>query len=188
MAEIPNSKDGYIEALDFIINFLKEHEQNIDNSIDELATVVESMEDTEVLLGKVEKLEEKIDNLQKEIANSIGYLPNAPKEALQTLEKQEPHAQIAPEISPVIIQSEPSIILHCKEWGDFQVLATQAQMVTFSLKQNENVFQADALKGNKIITYNVALPNFSIILKTCLSKLLDINEKNIMEGSLDKPK
>jgi len=40
-----------------------------------------------------------------------------------------------------------------KEIADFQVLAMQAQMLTFSVKTGENVFQAEALKGNQIITY-----------------------------------
>ena len=66
MAEAPNSKDKALEALDFIINVLKEHEQNLDKSINELATVTEQIGDTEALNSKVGKVEEKINNLQKE--------------------------------------------------------------------------------------------------------------------------
>jgi hypothetical protein len=63
-----------------------------------------------------------------------------------------------------------------------------AQALTFSYNEDEKVFQADALKGNQIIKYTGALPNFSIILKTWLSRQLAITERNILEGFLDKPK
>ena len=82
MAEDPNSKDKALEALDFIINVLKEHEQNLDKSINELATVTEQIGDTEALNSTVGKVEEKINNLQKEVTNLIGYLSNATKELL----------------------------------------------------------------------------------------------------------
>ena len=61
-------------------------------------------------------------------------------------------------------------------------------MLTFTLKEAGQVFQAYALKGNQIITYAGTPPNFSIILKTWLSRQLDIPERNILEGFLGKPK
>ena len=189
MAENSGSKDRYLEALDIVVNFLKEHEQNLDKSINEFASVIEQMGNFEVLYDKVEKVEEKIGNLQKEVTNLIGCLSNAPKEATSaSIEKEEPQAYAAPALAPVVIQGGPSFVLRCKEWGDFQVLAKQAQMLTFSFKEDEKVFQVDALKENKIITYKVALPDFSTILKKMLSGLLDIKEQNIIEGFLDKPK
>ena len=39
------------------------------------------------LKDKVEESEEKIDNLQKEVANLIGYLSNPPKNALLAVNK-----------------------------------------------------------------------------------------------------
>jgi hypothetical protein len=76
------------------------------------------------------------------------------------------------------------VILRCKQWEDFQTLAYRAQTLSFSYKEDEKVFQADALKGNQIITYSGALPKFSSILKTSLSKQLDVPETNILEGVL----
>ena len=43
MSENPGSKDKSLETLDFIINVLKEHEMNLDKTIDELSTVVEQI-------------------------------------------------------------------------------------------------------------------------------------------------
>ena len=58
------------KALDFLMNVLKEHEQTLDESIHELATVAEQMGNTDALKTKVESAEQKIDNLQKEITES----------------------------------------------------------------------------------------------------------------------
>ena len=80
MAKNPQSKDDALEALDFIVNVLKEHEKDLDKLINELATVTEQMGDSSELSGKVEKVEGKIDSLQKEVTNLIGALSSAPKQ------------------------------------------------------------------------------------------------------------
>ena len=60
--------------------------------------------------------------------------------------------------------------------------------LSFTYKEAEKVFQAEALRGNQVIVYAGALPNFSKILKAWLSKELDVSEQNILEGFLDKPR
>ncbi len=89
MARNPQSKDEAFEALDFIVNVLKEHEKDLDKLINELATVTEQIGDTGQLNGKVEKVEEKINGLQKEVTNLITYLSSAPKEALPAAIKEQ---------------------------------------------------------------------------------------------------
>jgi hypothetical protein len=138
-------------------------------------------------MGKMETVEEKINNLQKEVTNLIGYLSNAPKKALPAeVKEQEPQVQAAISVSPTVVQGGLSVILRCKHWADFQALAMHAQTLFFSYKENEKVFQVDALKGNQIIMYTGAFSNFSMILKAWLSRQLEITEENILEGSLDK--
>ena len=189
MGENPDSKDRSLEALDFIINVLKQHEQNLDKSIDQLATVAEQIGNTDVLNDKMATVEEKINILQKEVTYLIGYLSNAPEKAfLATVKEQEPPVQAAPAVSPVFVQCEPSVILRCKQWADFQVFAMHAQALTFSYKEDKTVFRADALKGNLIIIYAGAFPDFSMILKIWLSRQFNITEQNVLEGFLDKPK
>ena len=181
MTKNPQSKDDSLEALDFIVNVLKEHEKDLDKLINELATVTEQLGDTGEISDKVEKVEEKVSSLQKEVSSLISYVSgSAPKEALPVAVKEQP-SQTAP-VPP--FQSKSSVILRCKQWEDFQTLAYQAQTISFSYKEDEKVFQADALKGNQIITYSGALPKFSSILKTSLSKQLDVSETNILEGVL----
>jgi hypothetical protein len=183
LAKIPESKDEALEALDFIVNVLKEHERDLDKLINELATVTEQLGDTSELTGKVDKIEEKINGLQKEVTNLIGYMSSTPKDTLPTIAKEKP-CEAAPATGVTL--GTASVILRCNQWEDFQDLATHTQTLSYSYKEEEKTFQADALKGNQIITYNGALPKFSAILKTWLSKQLDISERSILEGGLAK--
>lgn len=183
MDKNPQSRDDALEALDFIVNVLKEHEKDLDKLINELATVTEQMGDTGELNGKVEKVEEKIDTLQKEVRKLIGSLSSAPKESIQTVVSEEKPKEVV-SVAADAVRIGSSVILRCRRWEDFQNLATKAQTLSFSYKEEEKVFQADALKGNQIITYCGVLPNFSSILKMWLSKQLDVPERSILEGGL----
>jgi hypothetical protein len=181
MADNSNSKDKALEALDFIINVLKEHEESLDKSIDALATITEQMGDPSSLNGKVEKIEAEINSLQKEVANLISHLPTTQKETQPIVPKEQIHPLVQPESLMV-----PSSILSCKQWEDFQILASHAQTLSFDYNEAEKIFQANALKGNQIITYKGSIPSFSIILKAWLSVQLDVTNQNILEGFLEK--
>ena len=174
------SKDDALEAVDFIINVLKEHEKDLDRLINELGTITERLGDAGEFSGKIEKVEERLTILQNEIANLITYLsasgeahpasaPNVPEQKIQTAQRTV-HA--------------PPVILRCKHWEDFQTLANQAQTLSFLYKEAEKTFQADALKDNQIITYSGELPKEPALLKTWLSRQLGVPEKQILEGIL----
>ncbi len=185
MTKNPQSKDDSLEALDFIVNVLKEHERDLDKLINELATVTEQLGDTGEISGKVEKIEEKINNLQKEVTNLITHMSSsAPKEEPPAAVKEQTSQSLSQTAPVSVAQGKPSVILRCKQWEDFQALSFHAQTVSFSYKEDEKVFQADALKGDQIITYNGAFPKFSSILKASLSKQLDVPEAKILEGVL----
>lgn len=185
MAKNPQSRDDALEALDFIVNVLKEHEKDLDKLINELATVTEQLGDTGELSGKVEKVEEKINGLQKEVTTLIGYVSRVPKETLVMPAKPQPTLVTpAPPLGSAMVNAGPAVILRCTQWEDFQKLASKAQTVSFTYKEDEKVFQADALKGNQIITYSGALPKLSFVLKGWLSRQLEVSEQNILEGVL----
>ena len=188
MAENPNSRDRSFEALDFIINVLKEHEQTLDKSIQELATVTERRESSNVPEAKIEKIEQKLDSLQKEVAKLIGYLTNQSKTPSAPSSPLEPTAKATPTVSPPIIQGMSSVILNCKQWEDFHLLAMHSQTLLFSIKENEKIFQAEAVKGNQIITYTGTIPSSSSLLGVWLSQQLSIMRQNVFEGSLEKGK
>ncbi len=74
MADGPASNDKYLKALDFIINFLKEHELNLDKSIEKLAIVTEQIAEIDSLKVKLDEMEEKLNNMHKEITNLSNQL------------------------------------------------------------------------------------------------------------------
>jgi hypothetical protein len=178
MSKKPKSKDEALEALDFIVNVLKEHEKDLDKLIGELGTVTDRLGETGELSAKVEKVEEKISGLQNEINSLVSYLSMSPREAPALTQEQKT------EVVQAGVMHGPPVILRCKQWDDFQTLAFQAQTLSFMYKDAEKTFQADALKGNQIITYSGELPKFTALLKMWLSKQLDIPEKKILEGVL----
>ena len=178
MSKRPKSKDEALEALDFIVNVLKEHEKDLDRLINELGKVAEALGETGELSGKVEKVEEKISGLQNEINSLVNYLSASPREVPVLTSEQKA------EVVQAGVVRGPPVILRCKQWDDFQTLAFQAQTLSFMYKEADKTFQADALKANQIITYSGELPPFTALLKMWLSKQLEIPEKKILEGIL----
>ena len=183
MSKKPPSRDEALEAIDFIVNVLKEHEKDLDKLINELGTVTERMGDTGELSGKVERVEERLSTLQTEIANLITYLsashdaPRMPVPVVQSPERKEETVQVR-EIRG------PPVILRCKQWEDFLNQAYQAESVSFLYRDVEKAFQADALKNNQIITYSGELPKPTALLRSWLAKQLSVEEKRVLEGIL----
>jgi len=158
------SKDEALEALDFIINVLKEHEKDLDRLIGQLGTITESLGETGEITGKIEKVEERLTTLQNEITSLVKYI-SSPREA------------------PPYIHGPP-VIVKCKQWQDFKILAANAETVSYQFKETEKTFQADALKEGKVLTYTGEFPQNARLLKIWLSKELDITEEKIFEGVL----
>jgi hypothetical protein len=176
------SKNEALEALDFIVNVLKEHEKDLDRLINELGNITEKLGDTGALSGKIEKVEETLATLQGEITNLITYLSasqETPTILTQPTQQQTPQAPL-----PSRETHGPPVILRCKQWEDFQTLAHQAQTVSFLYRDAEKTFQADALNNNQIITYSGELPKPPTLIKTWLAKQLNIPENKILEGIL----
>lgn len=182
------SKDEALEALDFIVNVLKEHEKDLDRLINELGNVTEKMGDTGELTGKVEKVEERLTTLQNEIANLIAQISSSPHEQPAAAPSMTAQAASKPRVEDVQVTERgvhgPPVILRCKEWDDFQNVAAQAQTLSFMYREAEKTFQVDAVKDNQIITYSGPLPKGAAMLKAWLSKQLDVAEKKILEGIL----
>ncbi len=176
MSKNAPSKDDALEALDFIINVLKEHEKDLDRLINELGKITERLGEAGELSGKIQSIEERLTNLQNETSKLISYL--SAREALKPPATTLQKTQI-----PVEVRGPP-IILRCKQWEDFQTLASQAQTLSFLYKEAEKAFQADALKNNQVITYSGELPKATLLLKAWLSRQLGIPEEKILEGIL----
>jgi len=177
------SKDEALEALDFIVSVLKEHEKDLDRLITELGSVTERMGDTGALNAKVEKVEERLSTLQNEITNLITYLSaphgTPPTPLQQTLPVPPKHEEVQ-----VREAHGPTVIIRCKQWEDFQAVAMGAQTLSFMYREDDKTFQVDAVKDNQIITYSGELPKYNLLLKSWLSNRLSIPERKALEGVL----
>ncbi len=180
MSKKSPSKDEALEALDFIVNVLKEHEKDLDKLINELGTVTEQLGVTGELSTKVEKVEQRITGLQNEITSLVGYLSNSRGGSVVTA---TPEAKIEVAPAAVVSRGQP-VLVRCKQWEDFTELAFQADTVSFLAKDAEHTFQVDALKGSQIITFSGEIPKLTSLLKVWLSKQLDVPEKKMLEGAL----
>ena len=170
------SKDEALEALDFIINVLREHEKDLDRLIGELSTITSSVGKTGEMADKIEKVDERLSTLQTEITGLISLLSTSPR---------------APPITPVGTPTAvtaslrgPPVIVRCKQWDDFKTLAKGADTVSFLFRETEKGFQADALKDGRVLTYTGELPKDSKLLKLWLAKELEVNGDKIFEGIL----
>jgi trans-2-enoyl-CoA reductase len=179
MAKNPQVKDEALEALDFIVNVLKEHESDLDKLINELATVTEQMGDTSELSGKVDKVEEKIGSLQKEVSNLLSCFSGDAKSVPLAAAKEE-----APTVNAPMVQGGPTVAVTCSQWEDFRSYAAGAQTVAFNYQEDEKTFHATAVRGNQIVSYEGPLPKFSSVLKLFLSKELRVSDQSIVEGNL----
>jgi hypothetical protein len=162
------TKNDALEALDFIINVLKEHEKDLDRLIGQLGIITESLGETGEITGKIEKIEDRITTLQDEITSLIKSLA-------------------VPRESPVYTSSSrgTSVIVKCKQWEDFKTMAAGAETVSYLLKEAEGTFQADALAKGRIVSYTGEFPQNRSLLKLWLSRELDVAEEAVFEGVLD---
>ena len=160
--ERKSNKNDALEAVDFIINVLKEHEKDLDRLVSQLGIITESLGDTGEITGKIENIEDRISNLQGEITNLVKHIP-------------------VPQESPSYTPGKP-VNVKCRQWEDFKILAADAESVSYIFKAAENTFQADALKNGKIVSYTGDFPPSTRVLKLWLSKELNIAEKSVFEG------
>ena len=71
MAQNPDSNDRYVEALDFIITFLRDHERKLDKLNNQLSNVVDGLGGFKGLSKKLDNLNEELDVLEKELARLV---------------------------------------------------------------------------------------------------------------------
>lgn len=159
------TKNDALEALDFIINVLKEHEKDLDRLISQLGIITESLGDTGEITSKIESIEDRITTLQDEITSLIKCV-GAPKQV------------------PTYAPARTPVTMKCKQWEDFKNMAAGAETVSYVFKEAEGTFQADALANGRVVSYTGEFPNNSSLLKLWLSRELDIAEEVIFEGDL----
>jgi hypothetical protein len=167
MARRPGKNDS-LEALDFIISVLKEHEKDLDKLIGELGKITSKLGTGGEMNSKVERVEERLATIQSEVANLIKEL-STPKELGGAAN---------------LSLRGPPVIVRCKQWDDFKTLATGAETVSFLMKEPEKSFQADALKNGRVLTYNGEYPRDAKLLKLWIAHELAVEEERVFEGVL----
>jgi hypothetical protein len=182
------SKNDALEALDFIINVLKEHEKDLDRLINELGTITEKIGDKGESTEKIERVEERLSLIQTELTELIKFLSIPGEKPSAALAKAQAQLQAQTAKPETITQPAPTrgppVIVRCKQWEDFKLLAVEADTVSFLYKEGEKSFQADALKNGRVLTYNGALPDDVKLLKVWLARELGTPEGRIFEGVL----
>mgnify|MGYP001071326988 CR=1 FL=1 len=169
------TKDEALEALDFIINVLREHEKDLDRLINELGDITQRFSKTGEVSDKIEKVEERLSTLQTEISTLINYISTAPpRETVGVPPPTPAHPQ----------PRGPPVAIRCKKWEDFKTLAQNAETVSFLYKETEKTFQVDALKESQVLTYSGEFPTDTRLLKIWLARELNTPEQKIFEGIL----
>ena len=161
-----SSRTDALEALDFIINVLKEHEKDLDRLITQLGTTLEQYSETGELTGKIENVENRLAHLQTQISHLTQFI-SSPQEKIANT-----------------ITHGPLVIARCRQWEDFKNLATEAETISYLHKETERAFQAQALKNGRVLTYTGELPKNASLLKIWLSRELKTPEEKIFEGTL----
>ena len=67
MSKNPPSKDGTLEALDFILNVIREHDKDLDKLATEFSSIAKRLGERSELKGNLERIEGQIDSLQKDV-------------------------------------------------------------------------------------------------------------------------
>jgi small-conductance mechanosensitive channel len=182
------SKNDALEALDFIINVLKEHEKELDKLINELGVITEKISDKGESAEKIEHIEERLSLIQTQITELIKFLSPSSGELPTSVAETQARAQVQPQAeapaSQVSFAGGPPVIVRCKQWDDFKVLAFEADTISFLYKDTEKTFQADALKNGRVLTYNGAIVEGACLLKAWLAHELRIPETKVLEGVL----
>lgn len=184
MSRNPKRKDEALEAIDFIVNVLKQHEKDLDRLIAQLAKITDQITKKGELPTRMKTMEHQLATLQTEINNLIQLL-SATKEAAPTPAPTpaQPSAPQQPPTQPAYTRGPP-VIVRCKRWEDFKNLAQKAETVSFLYKETEKTFQADALKQGRVYTFNGETPKSNILLKKWLATELQITEEKVFEGVL----
>jgi hypothetical protein len=179
--ELPKGQN--MDALDSIVNVLREQNEIIEKLTDEVGKIISRLQESGGLEG-FEKVEEKIGRVQNDVSNLSRFL-SAPSSEVNDLPTPDPVA--VPANAPRIeFAGCQLVVVRCERWSDFLDMASGASTVSFSYRESDKTFEADALKGNRVFAYVGAVPAANVLLKTYLCKQLQVSEEEVFEGALTK--
>ena len=149
----------------FLIESLRREYDNFEAIVENIRRHLTSISPSSIDYERLIETEKKIRLIQDEILKIINDSKSPPKR-------------------PQVYPTAPLVIVRCKNWSDFKSNAKKAKAVSYLLRTEEGVFQADALKNEMIYTYSGQIPQTGTLLKIWLSKELNVEEERILEGVL----
>jgi hypothetical protein len=182
------SNNEAFEAVDFIVNVLKEHEKDLDRLVSELSIVSDQLGAAGELNSKVGKIEGRISSLQNEVSDLVKCLSASTSQ--DQIKKASKAKMDVAKNEPASAQATAGdrkdflIATNLNQLEDFFVLAAQAQTVSFNFKETEHIFEASAIRNKQLFTYKGELPKLAYVLKSWLSSKLSVSEENVLEGTL----
>jgi len=84
MTQNPDSNDRYVEALDFIIRFLRDHERKLDKLNNQLGNIVNELGGFGGVSKKLDNLNGELDFLEKELARLAAIFHNRERQHSST--------------------------------------------------------------------------------------------------------
>lgn len=156
------------ESLNSIINTLEVYNDYLDHLVSRLGNItnkLNTLEGPQEWSRNVRKAEERLHVIKAEFSDFINYFSSFSYRGLKT-------------------RYPASLTIRYKKWEDFRTQSINANLVSFLVEEKEKVFQVSALKDGKILIYSGELPQNARMLKSWISRELNIPEGKIVEGVL----
>ena len=127
-------------SLDFIESALNENSKDLKNFSERIDRINEKLTNLKALEQNFNKLQVQINTLANNLNSSIQHSQSQPSST--EIFTGEP--------SFTTLNNNPILILKCKDWKEFQNLASEAKQVSVTIKESERIFEVDVLKDNQI--------------------------------------
>ncbi len=172
-------------AYETIMSSLKENNDDLNTLLNEVRTISDRIGDV-CELTTFKRLEEKLLALQNSIAEFTKASQPARNQTTETTPTQTEQAKPQnPFIGYPETKNQPMVV-KCNKWEEFQNYAKNAETVSFTYRETDRLFEADAVKENQIIAFIGEMPKPDQLLKMWLSGRLGTSEKNVFEGTITK--
>ncbi|RLF13577.1 MAG: hypothetical protein DRJ97_07815 [Thermoprotei archaeon] len=161
--------ENALNALDLIINVLKDHEKELDKLVNELKGLVQKLSLLEGLVRKVEDIDRRLS-----IAEPVTRVVEPVK---PVVEAEKP---------PTPAPYGPPSTLRFKSWEEFREMASGGEVVSYVVREEdeEQVLEVEVLKGRLLLVYSGSVPEVKSLIKSWLSRELEVPKTNVFEGSI----
>jgi hypothetical protein len=161
------AEEGSSEALDSILNNLREFERDLKRLIGQFHKIGDNSGLSGEAAEKFGTAKKRLSSIQREISNVVESLPASGATS---------------SITTSVVG--PPVIIRCKNWEDFKPQAVNADNISFLYREEEKTFQVDAVKGSRVYTYSGQLPSGAALLRAWLSKEVRTESSKVLEGVL----